>query len=118
MLDLNGIARIVVLGLTGCLLALQAQTAAKKNPLESLDQFSDSVQMLAARVAPSVVQISVTKFAARDDSDSGRTGVVLGRQQSVGSGVIIDSEGYIVTNAHVVANALRIRVSCPARRGP
>lgn len=118
MLDLNRIARTVALGLTGCVLALQAQAPAKKNALESLDQFSDSVQMLAARVVPSVVQISVTKFAARDDSDSGRTGVVLGRQQSVGSGVIIDSEGYIVTNAHVVANALRIRVSCPARRGP
>jgi serine protease Do len=37
--------------------------------------------------------------------------VVIARQQVVGSGAIVDPEGYIVTNAHVVANALRIRVS-------
>ena len=76
-----------------------------------LDQFSESVQALAAQVAPSVVRISVTRFAAHDDSGGGRTGVVLDREQVVGSGAIIDSEGYIVTNAHVVANALRIRVN-------
>ena len=32
------------------------------------------------------------------------------RQRSLGSGVIVDSKGYIVTNAHVVEKADRIRV--------
>jgi serine protease Do len=33
------------------------------------------------------------------------------RQRSLGSGVIVDSKGYIVTNAHVVEKADRIRVN-------
>ena len=95
--------------LAGLLFTAQAQTG--RGSTAVLDQFSDSVQALAAKVAPCVVRISVTRFAARDEGASGRTGVVLDREQVVGSGAIIDSDGYIVTNAHVVANALRIRVN-------
>ncbi len=93
------------------MLAAQAQNGVGKNPIEALDQFSDGVQALAARVAPSVVRISVVRFAPRENGEDGRASTVLDRQQVVGSGAIIDSDGYIVTNAHVVANALRIRVN-------
>jgi serine protease Do len=105
------------LGLLACIFAAHAQSGARGNPRGALDQFSDGVQSLAARVAPSVVQISVTRFAPQD-SDGGRAGVVLSRQQVIGSGAIIDPEGYIVTNAHVVTNALRIRVTRLARSAP
>jgi serine protease Do len=97
--------------------ALSGQTATRKAPIEALDQFSNSVQQLAARVAPAVVQISVTRYASRDDSGD-HTGVVLDREKAVGSGAIIDPDGYIVTNAHVVANALRIRVTRPPEVAP
>lgn len=35
---------------------------------------------------------------------------LLTRQRSSGSGVIIDPDGYVVTNAHVVQGALRVQV--------
>jgi hypothetical protein len=42
---------------------------------------------------------------------------VLQRQGSLGSGVIVDPNGYIVTDNHVVAGALRIRVTACAPEG-
>ena len=39
------------------------------------------------------------------------------RQHAVGSGVIVDSHGYIMTNAHVVEGAQRIRVALPLPTG-
>src|ERR1700721_2467724 len=38
---------------------------------------------------------------------------LIARQHAVGSGVIVDSAGYIMTNAHVVEGAQRIRVALP-----
>jgi serine protease Do len=114
MLALTRMIRSSVVCLAGFVLTAQAQTI-RKNSVDALDQFSESVQSLAARVALSVVQISVIRYAPREDADGGRAGIVLGRQQTVGSGVIIDPDGYIVTNAHVVANALRIRVTRAAQ---
>jgi serine protease Do len=81
-----------------------------KSSLAALDLFSESVQELSARVSASVVQITATRHGTREDSLSGLTGLTLARQQTVGSGFIIDSDGYIVTNAHVVAGAQSIKV--------
>ncbi len=44
-----------------------------------------------------------------DEGDSGRGGGGV-RERSLGSGVIVDPNGYILTNAHVVQGADRIRV--------
>jgi serine protease Do len=74
-----------------------------------LSQFNDSLQELTARVTPSIVQIQVTGYRATDEKNPDQAGVI-NRQRSLGSGVIVDPDGYIITNAHVVKGAQSVRV--------
>ena len=64
---------------------------------------------MTARVTPSIVQVQVNGYRATDGKDQDETGMI-GRQRSLASGVIVDPDGYIITNAHVVKGAQRIRV--------
>src|SRR5262245_45068259 len=73
-----------------------------------LSEFSRSLEQMIAQVSPAVVQVFVTGFAARGLAPS--TGDLLSRERGTGSGVILDPEGYIVTNAHVVVGARRVQV--------
>jgi serine protease Do len=81
-------------------------------PRGSLIDLSRSLQDLAAKVSPSVVQIFVTGYAAPDKEDRVSSGEPA-LEHSSGSGVIVDPDGYIVTNGHVVENATRIEVELP-----
>ena len=81
-------------------------------PSELLRQFNGSLEALAAKISPSVVQIQVTSFGRSDETSHGDPDVVV-QQRSIGSGVIVDPDGYIMTNAHVVEGARRIRVVLP-----
>ena len=89
-----------------------AQSAAVAVP--PLSDLSRSLQALTAKVSPSVVQIFVTGYAPPDQEDRAATGEPQ-LERSSGSGVIVDADGYIVTNAHVVENATRIEVELPFR---
>jgi len=77
-----------------------------------LQQLNAALEGLAAKVAPAVVQIQVTGFGALDESSRSETALIA-RQHAIGSGVIVDSDGYIMTNAHVVRGAQRVRVVLP-----
>jgi len=96
--------------------AIVAPAAAQK-PVPAPDylaRMNDSIDTLTRKVWPSVVQILVTSYGVREEPGRGVSGVVFGRQRSVGSGFVVDPEGYIMTNAHVVAGAQRVQIAMPA----
>ena len=75
-------------------------TASATSGLLALDAQLDA---LSRRVAPSVVQVVASGYTSTP-------AMLLARGQATGSGVIVDPEGWIVTNAHVVENARVVRV--------
>jgi serine protease Do len=102
--------------LTGCLLIVPtvlAQSPRGSSDSDALHQFDRSIQALVRRVRPSVVQVLVTGYGPVENSGN-NTSLVIGRQQSIGSGVIIDPNGWIVTNAHVVRGSRHVQVAIPA----
>jgi serine protease Do len=100
---------------TGKASASEARAAESNDTLEKLNS---ALESLAARVSPAVVQILVTGYGPLRESgeDRSQTAFIV-RQHAVGSGVIVDSTGYIMTNAHVVEGAQRIRVALPLPMG-
>ena len=99
--------------LTAALLLIPSTATAqgaqpRSSPSRGLTELSQSLQDLAERVSPSVVQIFVTGYAEPDEDDQAASEPVL--ERSSGSGVIVDPDGYIVTNAHVIERATRIEV--------
>ena len=81
-------------------------------PASVLQELNSALEGLAAKVAPAVVQIQVTGYGALEPSNRSETALIA-RQRAIGSGVIVDSDGYIMTNAHVVKGAQRVRVVLP-----
>ncbi len=88
-------------------LLLPALLAAQPPPTKSsLATLSGEIRALTARASRAVVEIQVSSYSA----DENAPGAAFSRRQGLGSGVIIDSHGYIVTNAHVVAGSVEVKV--------
>ena len=80
----------------------------------SLADVDSSIAALVKAVNPSVVQVFVSGLATLSGVVTDQTDLVT-TQRGTGSGVIVQADGYIVTNAHVVRGASRIRVEIPTK---
>ena len=76
---------------------------------DPLHVFSESVQSLSAKVTKSVVQVLTVGFGLSSENEKTDT-AFLTPERGIGAGAILSPDGYIVTNAHVVQGARRIRV--------
>jgi serine protease Do len=112
-------------GLAGAILAgvvastpAGAQPAVRKAAAAVVpgSELSASLEAAAKAVSPSVVEIFTTTYVANEGAPPHRTDLVM-TQRASGSGVIVDPSGLIVTNAHVVQGAQRLRVEIPALAG-
>jgi serine protease Do len=88
------------------------QAGFAQQKVDALEGLSSSLEVLARRVNRSVVKIVTTGFGLSEDSDSNNASL-LTRQRATGSGVVLTPDGFIVTNAHVIQGARRIRVQLP-----
>ena len=88
---------------------IRSESPASSNILRELDS---SIEKVVTNVSPAVVQIVVAGYGPEQDRGHTDTAKIV-RQRAIGAGVIVDPDGYIITNAHVVEGAQRIRVILP-----
>ncbi|HEY4879493.1 MAG TPA: trypsin-like peptidase domain-containing protein [Candidatus Acidoferrales bacterium] len=89
--------------------AARAQAAPAENKSDAMHEMSTAFQNLAKRVSPAIVEVMVTGYGSADEDDPSASSAV-GRERSLGAGIIVESDGYIITNYHVVKGADRVRV--------
>jgi len=99
----------VSLGATAVKSKAPASAPASSNLLRALDS---SLETVVAKVSPAVVQIVVAGYGPLEDHEHATARIT--RQHAIGTGIIVDPDGYILTNAHVVEGAQRIRVILPS----
>ena len=100
----NAARYLVILGLTCTVLVGADGTApAYADGLQTLQEMQDVITDLAERVKPSVVSVGAVrpKEALRDRPPNA---------PGSGSGVIVDQDGHIITNNHVVSDATEVEV--------
>ena len=89
-----------------CAFSLFARTL--DDSVVPLQDLSTSLASISRATAPAVVTIVASGYGPVGSPFGGPS--LFSKQHSGGSGVLVDSAGYVVTNAHVVAGARSIQV--------
>jgi serine protease Do len=113
---------ILFLSLSLLVQTINAESQLNK-PYSSIEDFSNSIADIAEKNGPAVVNIDTVRMVETQNpfSDDPIFGRFFGDQfkeytrtipqKGTGSGFIINQEGYIITNEHVVHNADKIKVT-------
>jgi serine protease Do len=99
-------------GVAQCQPAGAAKAAQTAPAATTAVEVSNAIEATASAAGAAVVEIFTMSLAPADGRVAGGADLVR-TQRASGSGVIVDPAGYIVTNAHVVRGAQRIRVEVP-----
>ena len=119
-LKANGIKRIcfsatLTLVLVVCSVGQAPQQNSNRDTLRSLNE---SLEQVATTVFPAIVHIEVVSYEPSSDRDDDAKVQALSKQRGSGSGMIVDSSGYVVTAFHVIDKARRIRVEVDSHVHP
>jgi serine protease Do len=95
----------------GAVASTSAQPAATRRDAVGVE-LSEALERTTRVVSPAVVEIHTTAFVVAE-ADTSRSSDLVLTERGAGSGVVVDAAGYILTNAHVVQGAHRVRVDIP-----
>ena len=99
-------------GTLGLLMLAAPALGANPASIRELDRIGVETERVSAEVGPKVVQIVTQSLKVAGTGDEQPAGVLVA-ERGRGSGFFVAPDGYLITNAHVVANATRIRVLVP-----
>jgi serine protease Do len=96
----------------------EGQAPQQSSDISVLRSLNASLEQVAAKVFPAVVHIEVVSYEPFPEHDTETKVQILAKQHASGSGIIVDSDGYVITALHVIEGARRINVELDSHAQP